>query len=117
MRISDWSSDVCSSDLGADGRGARRLRRQARRPACGGKCRGVRGALVPRLAPLPARRAIVRRQGQSLRRAARALPLSGERNAARGRAGLADRKRVGEGKSVSVRVYLGGRGINKKKKQ
>src|SRR3546814_21155280 len=68
MRISDWSSDVCSSDLPT-------RRDQPSRPARG---RAGRPAPTPRRA--------------------------------------ADRKSVVEGKSVSVRVDLGGRRIIKKKK-
>src|SRR3546814_16105856 len=85
MRISDWSSDVCSSDLrdaaraGRNGcvraRATRRRSRVGRRPRANrGGCRG-RG----------------RRDGSQ------------------------DRKSVVEGKSVSVRVDLGGRRIIKKK--
>src|SRR3546814_15409570 len=92
MRISDWSSDVCSSDLGA---------RDHRIFQPAGEAR-----------PLPARKEIPQGGG----------PLPGRRAAhpdrsARGRraAGNADRKSVESGKSVSVRVDLGGRRIIKKK--
>src|SRR3546814_10937129 len=74
MRISDWSSDVCSSDLG-----------RAARPTAPGRARG--------------------RPGRRARRAGRRRP----------RACRADRKSVVKGKSVSVRVDLGGRRIIKKK--
>src|SRR3546814_15219556 len=77
MRISDWSSDVCSSDLLRAGG-----RRDRRRDAPGQR----RGA-----AP--------RRRGRRLRRGRRRT----------------DRKSVVSGKSVSVRVDLGGRRIIKKK--
>src|SRR3546814_13490605 len=40
MRISDWSSDVCSSDLGRQCR-SRSLRRRARRRGCGGARTGM----------------------------------------------------------------------------
>src|SRR3546814_14946668 len=92
MRISDWSSDVCSSDLPArcpggiaptlqgPGRDLQRLRLGDRR----------RGTLRLRIAP-------------------RCAGLSRDRP---GR----DRKSVVSGKSVSVRVDLGGRRIIKKKK-
>src|SRR3546814_16466458 len=100
MRISDWSSDVCSSDLpprcdmiaisahkvhGPKGIGALWLRDDvALTPVIhgGGQEGGLRsGTLSPALC-----------------------------------AGFGDRKSVGEGKSVSVRVDLGGRRSIKKKK-
>src|SRR3546814_13360267 len=81
MRISDWSSDVCSSDP-ADGArrgvGVRALRRRPLLPVP----RRVRGGRGPVLA-----------------------------------VGQADRKSVVSGKSVSVRVDLGGRRIIQKKKR
>src|SRR3546814_15830512 len=69
MRISDWSSDVCSSDLGRGG--------------------VVRAGDMACSSASPRRRAV--------------------------RAPSADRKSVVQGKSVSVRVELGGRRIIKKK--
>src|SRR3546814_11675511 len=90
MRISDWSSDVCSSDLGRPG--ARRRHLGARAPAGAaqlrrlGAAQGLQPAVQPRLAGV--------REG--------------------GRPG--DRKSVVKGTSVSVRVDLGGRRILKKKK-
>src|SRR3546814_20152700 len=78
MRISDWSSDVCSSDLGG------KLRRQI--------ILGQRRA-HPRI--MVERRGKVRRRGEMAQRV--------------------DRKSVVSGKSVSVRVDLGGRSIIKKK--
>src|SRR3546814_19714222 len=74
LRISDWSSDVCSSDLAW--RGCRRSCR------CSSPARGHR-ARLQRPRPRPAHR---------------------------------DRKSVVQGKSVSVRVDLGGRRIVKKKR-
>src|SRR3546814_17383890 len=72
MRISDWSSDVCSSDLIAS-RAAARCRDAAGGNAAGrGWCSTIQGI---------------------------------------------DRKSVVKGKSVSVRVDLGGRRIIKKKKE
>src|SRR3546814_16148977 len=106
MRISDWSSDVCSSDLGGLGgtpRGragdtgtARRHRallchHHEPRPALPRQGRG-RPELPPR-----------HRQGLQLRRVH--APDVG-----------AERKSVVEEKSVSVRVDLGGRSNLKKKK-
>src|SRR3546814_1162995 len=70
LRISDWSSDVCSSDLGA--------RRGSRRAGAGRRASSADGRR--RDAAAPQRR---------------------------------DRKSVEEGKSVSVRVDLGGRSIIK----
>src|SRR3546814_13340562 len=75
MRISDWSADVCSSDL----------RARARR--------------VPSNADRPVARPMRRRWARWRRR----------RTGRRG----ADRKSVVYGKSVSVRVDLGGRRIIK----
>src|SRR3546814_12758512 len=105
MRISDWSSDVCSSDL--DGK----------------RCRAAtRRAGLSRLAAL----AIENRRGRErCTRSVRAV------RALRGDAVHAvdqvwkvldlaelreDRKSVGEGKVVSVSVDLGGRRIIKKTK-
>src|SRR3546814_15123719 len=87
MRISDWSSDVCSSDL-------------ARRAAAAAQAR-LRDRFARYFPPAAAQA----RGGALARRADRRTA---------GRAG-ADRKSVVEGKSVSVRVDLGGRRIIKKK--
>src|SRR3546814_19292913 len=76
MRISDWSSDVCSSDL--DRRGAWPLRRRD-----------------------PAALHAAQRDGRPRRGRRRRLPADPQP----GR----DRKSVVWGKSVSVRVALGGR--------
>src|SRR3546814_17008604 len=88
MRISDWSSDVCSSDL-RDAAGDE----DHERPA---------GPAPPQV-----QRDDQRRQ----RRRASAIILQ------RVEKRIADRKSVGEGKSVSVRVDLGGRRILKKNKK
>src|SRR3546814_20417220 len=109
MRISDWSSDVCSSDLARD---ACRLLRE-------------RDLVV-----MARRRFVIGQRRQRPRRVfggvaqvdiisagARAVERGYLVIAARG-AGLdLDRKSVVSGKSVSVRVDLGGRRIIKKKKQ
>src|SRR3546814_16213850 len=101
MRISDWSSDVCSSDLELHSTSPN----------------GVQGSL----ARLRARRghvvATVRGErigsfGCVRRGTPRAAPLKGGVVLRSSR----DRKSVVEGKSVSVRVDLGGRSIIKKKK-
>src|SRR3546814_20718796 len=100
MRISDWSSDVCSSDL-RDLTGGRAHRRGDRRLLETG-----RHDRHPRWARRP-------RDGV---RAGVALHLSVEPADAHpgpgpGRDGRTDRKSVVQGKSVSVRVDLGGRRI------
>src|SRR3546814_19703577 len=92
MRISDWSSDVCSSDLGGPARPCRRRRTrpEARRPARRERpCRWSGGRSECRA---PARSSCGRP----------VPPRPG------------DRKSVVEGKSVSVRVDLGGGRIIKK---
>src|SRR3546814_16018879 len=81
MRISDWSSDVCASDLAAQRRATGRGRA---RPSS--------------------------RSGR--RAAAIAAPAAGSRPGRPGaRRSPTDRKSVVSGKSVSVRVDLGGRRI------
>src|SRR3546814_20656195 len=92
MRISDWSSDVCSPDLAA------------RRPVAAHPCRN-RAAT----ARLKSRTASFERGARCKARTAasrRIAPTNPQ----------LDRKSVGEGKSVSVRVDLGGRRIIQKKK-
>src|SRR3546814_7266263 len=82
MRISDWSSDVCSSDLSPPDTST-------------GRCRTIR-APWHHAHDAPARHAADRpSHRQTHRRAAAATPV--------------ERKSVVEGKSVSVRVDLGGR--------
>src|SRR3546814_20241566 len=97
MGISDWSSDVCSSDL--------HRRRRAERA---GRARPQERSTLRDLALGACRR------GAALGRAALARILD------RSRYGVpADRKSVVSGKSVSVRVDLGGRRIitkNQKKR-
>src|SRR3546814_11858959 len=105
MRISDWSSDVCSSDLP----------QPARLWAL-----SATGQLL-RLCACPQERTADAAQKESQPRAPvqNAYPGLGGRHIARaaprarhlGRG----RKSVGEGKSVSVRVDLGGRRIIKQK--
>src|SRR3546814_15004150 len=92
MRISDWSSDVCSSDLGGDLQDRHRVRTclgHRHRPCR--FCRRCTGSVCCGTS----------NSGRTCRR--------------RGR-GRRDRKSVVEGKSVSVRVDLGGRRIIKKKR-
>src|SRR3546814_16952280 len=100
MRISDWSSDVCSSDLP--------LRGDVVRRGFGGEHRDVGAGVGPEgdgperrlhmAATLPAGRDAIAQVDRAVRR----------------RAG--DRKSVVEGKRVSVRVDLGGRRLIKKKR-
>src|SRR3546814_12718571 len=85
MRISDWSSDVCSSDL-------RRFRQRA-----------VAGAEIVEAE----RHALILEAGDDRADQRRIL----EQRA------FGDRKSVVLGKSVSVRVDLGGRRFSKKKKE
>src|SRR3546814_13973795 len=96
MRISDWSSDVCSSDLpkqllDAPEGAALATRRGPGHGSCWLSPREGAGSCPPE----------TRRAGCA----------SATRGAAR------DRKSVVKGKSVSVRVDLGGRRIIKKKTQ
>src|SRR3546814_8103628 len=88
-RISDWSSDVCSSDLSMEPR-PDEIRR--------GQSTGVRPRLVRR-----------REMRQLVR-----MRLAERRTGGHAR-NVGDRKSVVEGKSVSVRVDLGGRRIIKQK--
>src|SRR3546814_11677641 len=97
MRISDWSSDVCSSDLLALARAARR-----RAP--------VPAPREPARARPPARGSGPPRHGWHR---TRSMPASN--HPARRTTDARHRKSVVTGKSVSVRVDLGGRRINKKK--
>src|SRR3546814_14041690 len=98
MRISDWSSDVCSSDLGCgSGRAGWRPRSVSIHGPCG----------------FPNR-------GQSV--SCRAMTGNASGQGHDGFSGLVvagptarDRKSGVEGKSVSVRVDLGGCRFNKKK--
>src|SRR3546814_18562059 len=90
MRMSDWSSDVCSSDL---------LPYEC---TAGAEARGIEPDVV--LQPGPA---------MSAELEAPAVDLELVPSEAGGPPG--DRKSVVEGKSVSVRVDIGGRWIIKKK--
>src|SRR3546814_19476802 len=110
MRISDWSSDVCSSDLGQ------------RAPCQYVRLRKARDDKCVECLIYPPHRALTMKFGPR-----RILPLlialftvlsatwimAGGRNAE----GFRDRKSVVSGKRGSVRVDLGGRGIIKKKKK
>src|SRR3546814_16757500 len=133
MRISDWSSDVCSSDLKRGDSAwmrwpsatTRRKARRASQPNAGARHHCLR-AWMPELVP-----ARIRREAQGTGEAG-AEPACARRKAFwvlfRREKGLAgrrpvnasasiERKRVVWGKSVSGRVDLGGRRISKKKKK
>src|SRR3546814_17224204 len=99
MRISDWSSDVCSSDLNGHEHLRCLRRKQVRK-----------------------RRAEEREQRRRSARSGVRVVARGLRSADAVHGGEAggrrpDRKSVVWGKSVSVRVDLGGRRIIKKKKK
>src|SRR3546814_15889361 len=104
MRISDWSSDVCSSDLGSS---------WFHPPAS----RQI-GQLAPKIGTTAARLPSAALQAQSERRKTPPLGASPRRLAAFGRPGSlkrsSDRKSVVYGKSVSVLVDLGCRSIRNK---
>src|SRR3546814_20327773 len=88
MRISDWSSDVCSSDLVRDGA-------ITHEDSLGNKGRTEAGDVQVMSAGSGVRHAEYNREPETTR--------------------ILDRKSVVEGKSVSVRVDLGGRRIIKQK--
>src|SRR3546814_15515270 len=93
MRISDWSSDVCSSDLPTYIRCA---------------AQGNHSAMTQRGNPLGQRRVAHEQALEAAAHAARNTECTHF-------VGQGDRKSVVSGKSVSVRVDLGGRRIIKKK--
>src|SRR3546814_14312195 len=97
MRISDWSSDVCSSDLLI----ARAVEAGGTHAVYGGS---VQSPAVARVATMAGLMGVPVTIVIGATTAAKALPKH------------ADRKSVVEGKSVSVRVDLGGCRIIKKKK-
>src|SRR3546814_18727211 len=99
MRISDWSSDVCSSDLGE---GAHE------EAVCGLPGRGQEAWLPQMLQGVPFR----------VTWRARLCAVQGNRRVARAdrRPDVPrDRKSVGQGKRGSVRVDLGGRRLSTQK--
>src|SRR3546814_13061765 len=107
MRISDWSSDVCSSDLVGD------VRVRAVGTAFGVKrtAGGVDVQVTDR------RGGVVLPQQRQRKRELRALRFDDVADTVRrrGRRAAGDRKSVAEGQSVFVRVTLGGWLILKKK--
>src|SRR3546814_10944594 len=109
MRISDWSSDVCSSDLHE-----RRERRLVETTVAKWCHKRRDGTLKHGIAPSP--RPQIRYHAPMLLRA-RILAPDKDANPLLSRRLRRDRKIVVEGKSVSVRVDLGGRRILKLKHQ
>src|SRR3546814_18155835 len=113
MRISDWSSDVCSSDLWA----------AAHLEALGGEATRLRPReVIANFRRWTLRELDLRREAASaseLADAMTAVPeyevpaIEWDRTACRVMT-MRDRKRVVEGKSGSVRVDIGGRRLNKK---
>src|SRR3546814_20461747 len=102
MRISDWSSDVCSSDLSSK-RGSTEKKGPLRRvPSKSSSADAIANA------------SLWHSVMASLSRSLAFVP--GIRSSSQTDA-RSDRKSVVEGKCVSVRVELGGRGIIKKKKK
>src|SRR3546814_7831272 len=100
MRISDWSSDVCSSDLLVQAlhkEAAKRNATKRRNPSC-----GPENQRETRASPGKPRFAATRMD--RAQKTALQTVFPGHR-----RTPLGDRKRVVEGQRVSVRVDLGGR--------
>src|SRR3546814_15828771 len=111
MRISDWSSDVCASDLASSL--ATALPEASTRQACRARasiasvCSFTRSSWrLPMFQARPALKCHSRPSKLPIRLSCCHTSQSGVR----------ERKSVGWGKSVSVRVDLGGRRIVKKKK-
>src|SRR3546814_10972498 len=101
MRISDWSSDVCSSDLSG--------RTEAAHAGDGGTSRQHRGAGNGTGGTDGRAGAKLRRAGDEAGGDARTADAATDQRER-------ERKSVVEGKSVSVRVDIGGRRLIKKKK-
>src|SRR3546814_20538802 len=97
MRISDWSSDVCSSDLAEQGTAVFRLREHTNRL--------FRSAHILQMAMPYDKETLIQAQ------------LDVVRDNRLESAYIRDRKSVGKGKSVSVSVDFGGRRIITKKKK
>src|SRR3546814_18097678 len=104
MRISDWSSDVCSSDL----RQPPDQRQDAAQRGHVGRAHAIAGKLE-----MCKRNLLLGRKEDLCPDDAIRDPRDDRRNLPQ----FPDRKSVGSGKSVSVRVDLGGRGNIKKKKK
>src|SRR3546814_11498632 len=125
MPISDWSSDVCSSDLrrgrdaglrplGHGGRGHQQRERERRAVYMSKHGKAV---LIVRVIIVRGTVSIakVRARGFGAQWRSVSIPSAASKSWSNGRRRAADRKSVVEGKSVSVRVDLGGRSIIKKK--
>src|SRR3546814_18489599 len=118
MRISDWSSDVCSSDLSpANASPARVSIPRKRRSNLAEAARSAASGSMPSLrAQLPT--ANSRSPTPSARSASvEALPTSASSSSifARGTVASGGRKRVVEGKKVHIRLVPGGQRRLKKK--
>src|SRR3546814_15201876 len=106
MRISDWSSDVCSSDLRPGDRPAVEIEHPA----------GEQAALALAVMRDPAAHWQLRRTG-NMEGTEDGIIRGIVRTAEIDRNDQQDRKSVVYGKSVSVRVDLGGRRNTKKKRK
>src|SRR3546814_16292137 len=108
MRISDWSSDVCSADLTA-------TQIASARPAPTGTGNVRRsGTSASSTSPRNIDTVMRRYRKAAMTAVSIAMAARGYEPAA---TAAADRQSGGRGKSVSVGVDLGGRGISKKKKK
>src|SRR3546814_12724106 len=120
MRISDWSSDVCSSDLDVLALGRQKQIRRAYADAAAALAAtgqdedlAVAEDIVGFVADMPA--AVSRRleRARAIMIADRPAGAAGSRSRAT-HGDIADRKSVVEGNGVAVRVALGGRRTIKK---
>src|SRR3546814_15019916 len=112
MRISDWSSDVCSSDLPVQ----QRAERHGLDVVVAGEAEGHRTQVDLRIDAEK-----VEKRGQERGQSDLAIGDAGVFGHEEGRRAHdrrhEDRKSVVWGKSVSVRVDLGGRRMNKKNRK
>src|SRR3546814_14202433 len=106
MRISDWSSDVCSSDLPVRRSRTMNEETNVRRAGSALEADVVRDALALYEPPFTFDHGYIYDAKDR-------MVMDAHRRT--NEAGHTDRKRVVEGQSVSVRVDLGGRRILKKK--
>src|SRR3546814_14605211 len=114
MRISDWSSDVCSSDLTAKNRkpSGKTIRRVTDQPSAADTAKTSSATSASWVTALTATKS-PKSQAKAAQAANRTTPGAGRGVCA----GMRDRKSVGLGKRVAVRVDAGGRRIIKKKQQ